>query len=519
MILNDIIVRIQNIAAQQPNINSVVESGNIYDLNNEEWEQRYSAFVLAQRTHSPGVDFNTFNFTLYYVDRLTLDESNKNEVQATAIEVLSNIVRYIKNEDWLLDSNFGDATTFTQKFTAMTAGAWMDCSIIVAADLCDNSFDTCGCDLSDYYTKREVNDQYVHKGQSGPDYEVIHNSKEFDGEVIFSYPGIQLPAPDEISLANGETLEEYIQSQSSNIKIDDDTIKLNEDEEIEAVNARLETSFDVQGVNIGSYSDGNTIPAGTKVWQVIKNILQKLLDVVAQVPTNAIKSTASTNTVYEVGTVLSPGLSSTYTDGKFVGQTGYDYSVNAGCAAGATTYQQRSNDGAWSDAQTTKTLTEGTNDYRCRTAYGASTVIPVKNNGEESDVRIAAGNTAWSSITFNARYKAYVANFDATSIEDVDEEKLKTSSNQIITFNITPKGTTTHATEHTSNGKSIIVAVPDGYQLKAIQNSLGVSILPNFTVTGTLEIGIGGTSTKVYNIYIYPITNNTPVTFKNITIS
>lgn len=116
---------INYVAASQPNINTVIESGDIFDLNKENFEVDYSAFCATQRTHTITDEFINFNFVLYYVDRLTLDLSNKIEVQSTAIETLNNIRKTLY--DMFLDTTLtvGDIETFTQRFTAECAGAYM----------------------------------------------------------------------------------------------------------------------------------------------------------------------------------------------------------------------------------------------------------------------------------------------------------------------------------------------------------------------------------------------------------
>ena len=58
---------IEGIASAQPNINTVVESGDIYDLNTDHWNKQYAAFCVTQTNHSIDEDFITYRFTLFYV--------------------------------------------------------------------------------------------------------------------------------------------------------------------------------------------------------------------------------------------------------------------------------------------------------------------------------------------------------------------------------------------------------------------------------------------------------------------
>ena len=129
MTLLETIKILEHIASEQSNVNGIVESGDIFDLNKDEYQQKYSAFCVTQGTHSIGTEFNTYSFTLFYVDRLTLDKSNKLEIHSTAVEFFSNFLHTI-NDDWSgLNVETGDVTTFTERFSAECAGAYMTVSI------------------------------------------------------------------------------------------------------------------------------------------------------------------------------------------------------------------------------------------------------------------------------------------------------------------------------------------------------------------------------------------------------
>ena len=73
-----------------------------------------------------------------------------------------------------------------------------------------------------------------------------------------------------------------------------------------------------------------------------------------------------------------------------------------------------------------------------------------------------------------------------------------------------------------SNGKSIVIACPDTYELATIENP-PADLKPLFLTSGT---GSDGTvSVKCgeinvnYHVYVYPITNNVQVDFKNVTLT
>lgn len=129
MTLLEVINLLNWIAKNQPNVNGIVESGDIYDLNKEDFQTKYSAFCVTQNTHNVGEEFTTYSFTLFYVDRLTLDKSNKIEIQSTAVEFFANFIKTVMQKFYNLDWTNGDVTTFTEKFSAECAGAYMTCNI------------------------------------------------------------------------------------------------------------------------------------------------------------------------------------------------------------------------------------------------------------------------------------------------------------------------------------------------------------------------------------------------------
>lgn len=132
MTLIEVINLLNYIAGSQPNVNGIVETGDIYDLNKDEYQQKYAAFCVQQNTHTVTQDFTTFSFTLFYADRLTLDKSNKIEIQSTAVEFFSNFIKTIMAKFDSLDFTNGEVNPFTERFSAECAGAFMNCRITTA---------------------------------------------------------------------------------------------------------------------------------------------------------------------------------------------------------------------------------------------------------------------------------------------------------------------------------------------------------------------------------------------------
>ena len=135
MTLKECKVLIESIAEQQPNINTIIKSGDIYELNTKP-DVRYCAFCCTQQPHTESGGFRNYNFYLFVVDNLLHSNVNKIAVQSNAIEVLSNIINTLKNNDELEIENTITYTTFTQRFASECAGAYCYVSISVPLNNC-----------------------------------------------------------------------------------------------------------------------------------------------------------------------------------------------------------------------------------------------------------------------------------------------------------------------------------------------------------------------------------------------
>lgn len=139
MTLKEIKILIETIADKQPNVNTIVKSGDIFDLNKKA-DVDYSAFCLTQQPHTETEDFRTYHFYMFYVDRLTADGTNKIAVQSTAIEVLNNVIKTLRNNDELELIGTITYNTFTQRFSSECAGAYCDISIEVPIEPCADDY-------------------------------------------------------------------------------------------------------------------------------------------------------------------------------------------------------------------------------------------------------------------------------------------------------------------------------------------------------------------------------------------
>ena len=155
---------IKDTAFAQPNVNTVVRE--FLDLNRE--DTVYSAVVIQDRDGSRDriveQDWNTYTFHLGYVDRLTDDEKNRDDIFSTGINVINNIVASIRDR-WDLGVSIIDRfSTFNQRFTAQCAGVYVVLAIQVPVSDCVDGEST---DLYDTYDAKITANGVYHFVPSG----------------------------------------------------------------------------------------------------------------------------------------------------------------------------------------------------------------------------------------------------------------------------------------------------------------------------------------------------------------
>lgn len=130
MTLIQVIKAFEIIASRQPSVNMIVQN-DIFRLNSCS-DARYGVFGWTQGTHTTGSDSDTINyqFTFFYVDRLTTDKSNQIEVQSVGIETLDNIIRVLDAIGFYINSDY-TLQTFNQRFLDECAGVFCNVTISV----------------------------------------------------------------------------------------------------------------------------------------------------------------------------------------------------------------------------------------------------------------------------------------------------------------------------------------------------------------------------------------------------
>lgn len=138
--LQSLVEKIKQVAQSVPSINTV-STENVYDAMNGNRQVKYASFIISQGTHRYLENQTWYNFNLIYIDRLVDNlESNKIEVQSTAIEVLKNIIKEVCGEEDI-DRTEVALDTFTERWNDLTAGAFANVSFVVMDDDCYETYD------------------------------------------------------------------------------------------------------------------------------------------------------------------------------------------------------------------------------------------------------------------------------------------------------------------------------------------------------------------------------------------
>lgn len=137
--LQSLIDRVKEIAEAVPNVNTV-STDNVYDAINGNRSFQYAGIIISQGTHRFTANQMFYSLNLIYVDRLVDNlESNKIQIQSTAIDVLKNIIKQVCEEEDI-DRTEVTFDTFTERFNDLTAGAWAYVSFAVNEDDCYENY-------------------------------------------------------------------------------------------------------------------------------------------------------------------------------------------------------------------------------------------------------------------------------------------------------------------------------------------------------------------------------------------
>jgi len=129
MNLSQLINAIEAAAGNQPTVASIVRN-DVFRLNAIP-DAKYGVFAWLQGEHRTDAESGVmnFDFTFFYVDRLTFDKQNEIEIQSVGIETLENIILQLE----ALGVFAGEHTfrTFNQRFSDDCAGVFCNITLEV----------------------------------------------------------------------------------------------------------------------------------------------------------------------------------------------------------------------------------------------------------------------------------------------------------------------------------------------------------------------------------------------------
>ena len=259
----------------------------------------------------------------------------------------------------------------------------------------------------------------------------------------------------------------------------------------------------VTGVTVGNLANGVKIPAGTDIMSLLTQMLAKELGVTATKP--SAKLAGDTTKTVEKGTVISgKTFTTTYTDGKYTGVSGYSYTLSAGC---------EHNDITWKGVSGTESVSGNVYSIKANDIVVTSTVtilatvsydgaknIPVTNFGNNITTGlIGSGSVDTGSIVYTPQLKWWVGSSES-KFEDMTWNS--TSIRALSLFN--NYVTTTSANVTFPKGcKQQVIAIPVTKSFTA-KDGAGSDITGTFNLTAEVTVTCGGTHTEKYKIYVAP---------------
>lgn len=125
---NQILHKIETYSLTIPYVHSV-NLGDIYEYLNGNPDVKYACVNIDITESTRNDNLTSYVVYLYYVDRLTQDKSNVNEIKTTAEQVLNSIVNYAAqigdvNDGWTIHF-------FEQQFADYCAGGYVQFNLEV----------------------------------------------------------------------------------------------------------------------------------------------------------------------------------------------------------------------------------------------------------------------------------------------------------------------------------------------------------------------------------------------------
>ena len=144
MILSELNRLLVNVARSNYLVNEAFV-GDVYSINSK--ENRFGCFVATPMTAVKSSGIIRYNYVLYYIDRLTKDEVNIDDVQSDAVSVLKGIIEFLGENGAEIETGY-EFTLFRHQFSDWCAGAYVSVRFVVADNDCnEGEFNISGNEL------------------------------------------------------------------------------------------------------------------------------------------------------------------------------------------------------------------------------------------------------------------------------------------------------------------------------------------------------------------------------------
>jgi hypothetical protein len=282
------------------------------------------------------------------------------------------------------------------------------------------------------------------------------------------------------------------------------------------VNSNTTEEINVIGVNLGQYKDGDTINIGTSLEDILRNMLTNKIGVkISKTPKLTMRLTKSGP--FEVGESVEGTINVSYQDGQFIGETGYNYTSDAGCKEPEIYTYKMNGVILENNSYNIPSISEGTTTFTVSGTHGQSTTIPIDNTGEElNDIKIDSA-TINTSTDIKAYYKYFYGYVEYNSdLSEITDETLNNLSSNYLDSNTE----TINSLKSTENNKpSILLVIPTDWEIISTKNGKG-DVIPTEELSTLWEKNenvitheING---KQYNLYVNELQQ--PVEYKEIII-
>lgn len=137
----------------------------------------------------------------------------------------------------------------------------------------------------------------------------------------------------------------------------------------------------------------------------------------------------------------------------------------------------------------------------------------------QQDLSNTSATAAYQEYKVTGRYKFFFGYTTKQTADSMTSDEIR-ALNGVAPGWINPSGNTQIFGDPgiKSDGNSIVIAVPNTYELKTVTDSMGNSYVGNFNKIADVEVKLAGDAKTQYTVFMYPISSGTQMDLKNMTV-